>query len=245
MNSVLSQDYPNLEYIVIDGGSTDGSVEIIRRYAKQIAHWESRKDDGPPSAINRGFEHATGDIFAYLNSDDTYEPGAIACAVEAFERFPKAGVVYGDMRFIDKSGNPTTFPGKRAKLYRAPPFILGALYHDAMFIPQQASFWRRSVYGAAGPMNEDNWTCWDHEFFIKASLAGCRFYRVPMVLAAFRIHSESISSQNRWQERRTIDHQRIAARIASGGYKRSGPKRLMFRCWVMCLRAARYVLPGL
>ena len=245
IDSVLSQNYPNLEYIVVDGGSTDGSVEIIRRHERYLTHWESRKDTGPPSAINRGFGCGTGEILAYLNSDDTYEPGAIAGAVEALQKQPRVGVVYGDIRFIDEFGKPTTFPGKRATLYRAAPFIAGALYHNAMFVPQQASFWRRATYDAAGPMNEENWTCWDHEFFIRASLAGYRFSRIPHVLAAFRIHPQSISSENRWEDRRTRDHQRIDAQIVAGGYKRSAPMEMFYRCCVMFLRSSRYLFPGL
>ena len=98
IDSVLSQDYPNLEYIVVDGGSTDASVDVIKRHAKHLAHWESRKDNGPADAINRGLSLATGEIMAYLNSDDLYEPGAVKKAVAGFAAKPAAGVVYGDLK---------------------------------------------------------------------------------------------------------------------------------------------------
>ncbi|HRY21099.1 MAG TPA: glycosyltransferase family 2 protein, partial [Flexilinea sp.] len=101
IQSVLSQDYPNLEYIIIDGGSTDGSVEIIRKYENRLAYWVSEKDKGQTNAINKGFNRAKGEIFAWLNSDDIYEPGAIQAAVEALMSDPSLGFVYGDCNFID------------------------------------------------------------------------------------------------------------------------------------------------
>lgn len=245
IDSVLSQNYPNLEYIVIDGGSTDASLAIIHRYKAHLTHWESQKDNGPASAINRGLSLATGKIFAYLNSDDTYEPGALQKVSEHFVKKPSTDIVYGDIRFIDKSGHRTTFPNKNVTVYRASPFIPGALFHDAMFVPQQASFWSSQVSKAVGAMNEENWTCWDHDFFIRAALAGCSFSRIPQILAAFRIHDTSISSQNRWQDRRIKDHQRIAALLNASGYRRSIPKRYFYRYAVQLLRSARYIAPRL
>ena len=99
--SVLSQDYDNLEYIVIDGDSNDGSKEILQKYTNQIAYWESQKDKGQTHAINKGFSHASGDIFAWINSDDTYRPGAIKNAVNYLLAHPDVGMVYGDCNFTD------------------------------------------------------------------------------------------------------------------------------------------------
>lgn len=242
IESVLSQDYPDLEYIVIDGNSNDGSVEIIRRYAKHLASWESNPDSGPAAAINRGFQRATGEVLAYLNSDDVYEPGAVGRAVEALAASAEIGIVYGDIRFIDERGRPTTFPKKRVTVYRASPFFPHALYCGAMFIPQQASFWRRSVYEKVGPMREDNCTCWDHEFFVHAALGHIRFQRIPAILAAFRIHQKSISSENRWPERRARDHARIAAFVAER-HKISPLAATAWRFWIRLLRAGRTIFP--
>src|SRR5437867_5556810 len=103
--SVLNQDYPKIEYIVMDGGSSDGSVDIIRRYEERLASWTSQRDNGQTDAIRRGFDRATGTIFAWLNSDDLLAPSAVRIAVDAFRRFPDAGVVYGDRLHIDAKGN--------------------------------------------------------------------------------------------------------------------------------------------
>ncbi|HZU87535.1 MAG TPA: glycosyltransferase family 2 protein, partial [Anaerolineaceae bacterium] len=105
LRSVLEQDYPNLEYIVVDGGSTDGSREIIQKYASRLAWWVSEKDRGQTDAINKGFSRAHGEILAWLNSDDTYQPGAIRQAVEALQNHPRAGMVYADTNFIDAADN--------------------------------------------------------------------------------------------------------------------------------------------
>jgi glycosyltransferase involved in cell wall biosynthesis len=101
MESVLRQDYPNLEYIVVDGGSTDGSQAIIKEYEDRLAHWESVPDRGQTDAINKGFARATGKYLAWLNSDDVYQPGAISEATAYLESHPEVGMVYGDCTFID------------------------------------------------------------------------------------------------------------------------------------------------
>src|ERR1035437_4288596 len=104
IKSVLEQDYPNLEYIVIDGGSEDNSVEIIKKYEKHLAYWESVKDKGQSHAINKGFAIATGEILAWLNSDDTYEQNAIYNIAEWFRKYPELDFIYGDVNIIDEKG---------------------------------------------------------------------------------------------------------------------------------------------
>src|SRR5512140_333329 len=99
--SVLDQDYAHIEYLVVDGGSTDGSVEIIQRYVSRLAWWCSEKDSGQAEAINKGMQRAHGEIVAWLNSDDLYLPGAVAAAVRTFAEHPQAALVYGDMRSVD------------------------------------------------------------------------------------------------------------------------------------------------
>lgn len=106
IRSVLAQDYPDIQYLIADGGSTDGSVEIIRAHAPRLAWWVSEPDRGQADAINKGFAHATGDILAWLNSDDVYAPGAVAHAVRTFETHPRAGLVYGRGVSITPNGRP-------------------------------------------------------------------------------------------------------------------------------------------
>src|SRR5579859_2701917 len=105
ISSVLDQGYPELEYLVFDGGSTDGSVEILRRYADQIAYWESEQDRGQSHALNKGFERATGELVGWINSDDYYRPGAFAAAAEAFEANPEAEWVCGACRYLNADGS--------------------------------------------------------------------------------------------------------------------------------------------
>ena len=104
IHSVLDQDYPNIEYIIVDGGSTDGSAEIIHGFSDRLAWWVSEKDHGQTDAINKGFARAKGEILAWLNSDDTYQPHAIAEAVGLLRDRPEVGLVYGDANFIDENG---------------------------------------------------------------------------------------------------------------------------------------------
>ncbi len=147
IRSVLSQDYPRIEYIIIDGGSNDGSVEIIQRYASQasklsiplsgLAHslseWVSEPDQGQTDAINKGFARAQGDILAWLNSDDTYLPHAVAEAVDYLQTHPELGMVYGDANLIDQDGNIIgKFPARQTNYRR--------LRQGYVHIPQQAAF---------------------------------------------------------------------------------------------------------
>ena len=104
IRSVLEQDYPRIEYIIVDGGSKDGSVNIIKKYAEKLAWWVSEADEGQTDAINKGFGRAKGQILAWLNSDDTYEPGAVSAAVKFLDENPNSGMVYADCKFIDEKG---------------------------------------------------------------------------------------------------------------------------------------------
>ncbi len=102
IQSVLTQDYEDIEYIIVDGGSSDGSVEIVKRYDSELAWWVSETDQGQTDAVNKGFERARGDIFAWINSDDSYLPGTVSDAVGFLKDHPEVGMVYGDANFIDR-----------------------------------------------------------------------------------------------------------------------------------------------
>ena len=149
IRSVLAQDYPNVEYIVMDGGSTDESLPIIARYADRLAHWESAPDRGQSHAINRGFARATGDIFGWLNSDDWLEPGALSRVAEQAMRYPDVGAFVGEARVVDLNGN--------VELYKKPgELTFDAFCHwlDGEFFMQPACFFRRSAWEASGPLDE-------------------------------------------------------------------------------------------
>lgn len=177
--SVLEQDYPNIEYIVVDGASTDNSVEIIRRYADRLAWWVSEKDSGQAEAINKGLRRARGEIVAWLNSDDIYLPGAVSAAVAAFRLHPEAGVVYGDALSIDADGKP--FNIMRARQYS----MVDLLSFD--IICQPAAFMRRSVLEQAGYLDQSYHLLLDNLLWINMARLAPLVY-VPQTWAAARYH---------------------------------------------------------
>jgi glycosyltransferase involved in cell wall biosynthesis len=183
IRSVLDQDYPRIEYIVIDGGSADGSVNIIKKYESRLARWISEPDSGQTDAINKGFAHAKGEILAWLNSDDTYEPGAVAEAVTQFARSPECGLIYGDANLIDEQGAVIgRFPARQTD-YRK-------LRRGYVHIPQQSAFWRADLWRQVGPLDPAFYFAMDYDLWVRlARLAPLRYH--PRTWANFRIHLES------------------------------------------------------
>lgn len=160
LRSVINSGYPNLEYIVVDGGSTDGTADIIRHYADRLAYWASEPDHGQTEALIRGFSHATGDIFAYLNSDDLYEPWTLREVGEFFLTHPHVAVVYGDGIWIDIDGHPIR-PKKEH------PFNRFIWLNDHNFIPQPSTFWRRTLYEKVGGLDPAFSLAMDADLFIR------------------------------------------------------------------------------
>ncbi len=193
--SVLNQNYPNLEYFVIDGGSTDGSLEIIQKYADRLAGWVSEKDRGQTEAINKGFARATGDILAWLNSDDTYQPGAIAEAAAFLQTHPEAGMVYGDAHYIDeKSRVIGNFPAAQTDYHK--------LRQGYVHIPQQSSFWRAELWREVGPLDPSFFFAMDYDLWVRLAKIAPLVY-LPKMWANFRLHADAktISADDRcWPE---------------------------------------------
>ena len=186
IRSVLDQDYSDLEYIVVDPGSTDGSRDLIARYSDRITHVVLEPDKGPADGLNKGFARASGEIFGYLNSDDVLLPGALARVAAAFQAYPDADLVYGHGYVIDNAG-------QMVRLCRSDRFSLRRSAYGNSIIMQQAAFWRREAFAAVGGFNARNRLSWDGEFWIDLALAGKRFRRMDEYWACFRIHDESIT----------------------------------------------------
>jgi glycosyltransferase involved in cell wall biosynthesis len=193
--SVLGQDYPQLEYLIVDGGSTDGSLEIIQRYAPRLAWWVSEADQGQTDALNKGFSRARGDILAWLNSDDTYQPGAISQAVDYLQSHPEAGMVYGDANLIGTNGEIIgKFPARQTDYRR--------LRRGYVHIPQQASFFRASLWKQVGPLDPTFYFAMDYDLWVRLARTSELHY-CPAMWANFRLHEtgKSVVADNRcWPE---------------------------------------------
>ena len=179
LNSVAAQDYPRTEHIVIDGGSTDGSVDIIRRHAPRLSHWVSEKDRGQSHAINKGLTMARGDVLAWLNSDDTYLPGALRAVGDVFAQHPDVDLVYGDYVYTDVAGQPL-----RRRHVFAHISYESLLYHD--YLGQPAVFFRRSLFERVGPIDESLHYSMDWDLFLRMWPV-CRPRHVAAVLATYRL----------------------------------------------------------
>lgn len=179
IRSVLAQDYSALEYFVIDGGSTDGSREIIQKYEQRLAGWVSEPDRGQAEAINKGFARASGDVVAWLNSDDVYQPGAIRAAVEAFQQNPQAGLVYGNLLSIDETSRPFN-------LQTFAPRTLPDLM-SFRIIGQPAVFLRRAVLEQAGLLDLSYHYLLDHHLWLRVAQI-VPIVHIPRTLAAARYH---------------------------------------------------------
>ncbi len=182
IRSVLDSNIPELEYFVMDGGSLDGSVEIIKKYSDRLAGWVSEIDHGQADAINKGLRQSTGDVVAWLNSDDFYLPGAISKALCFFELHPDAGLIYGNVLSVDAAGK--TF---NLQTFRSYDLVDLMSFH---IISQPGVFMRRSILEKAGLLEPRYHLLLDHQLWLRiASLS--KIYYVPETLAAARYHPEA------------------------------------------------------
>jgi glycosyltransferase involved in cell wall biosynthesis len=184
IESVLAQDYSRIEYIVMDGGSTDGTLDILRHYESPKLTWVSERDAGAADAINRGFARSHGEILAFINADDIYAPGAVATAVRAFEEHAEAAVIYGGGNWIDEEGN-TIRP------YPTQDFDPTQLAREC-FLCQPASFIRREAFENVGGLDPKLQLTFDYELWMRLART-YKFHRIDDLLALSRMHQSNKS----------------------------------------------------
>jgi len=185
--SVLNQVYPHIEYFVMDGGSTDSSLEVINKYANCLAYWESKPDRGQAHAINKGLKRAEGELLGWLNSDDILFPDTVSRVVATFARQDEVDVVYGRLVRIDREGDPVptpTLPKDRVEFNRHN--LIGECV-----VNQPGAFWHRWIMEKVGFLNEKLDYALDYEYWVRIILAGGKFKKLPNPVAEFRLSSGS------------------------------------------------------
>jgi glycosyltransferase involved in cell wall biosynthesis len=188
IKSVLDQGYPNLEYMIVDGGSTDGSVDIIRKYESQLSWWISEKDKGQAHAINKGLERATGEWVAWQNSDDIYYDQTFIDLASRAKKDPQADFVIGDVRLIDEFDVPF-----RELRYVKP--LYNSLLAEAGVLTNQAAFWRRDLQQKVGFINESYHCSFDYDWFLRLAQRSSRSCHVKKVWGGYRFHLATKTSQ--------------------------------------------------
>jgi glycosyltransferase involved in cell wall biosynthesis len=184
IESVLSQTMSSFEYIIIDGGSSDGSQDVIRDYEDRLVYWESNPDKGQTDAINKGFAHAQGKYLAWINSDDVYHPGAFDEAVSYLEAHPDVGMVYGDCTFINAQDQVIgQFPAAQTDYQR--------LRRGYVHIPQQASFFRADLWREVGPLDPSFFFAMDYDLWVRLAEKAPLVYLPGHSWASFRLHGEA------------------------------------------------------
>ena len=206
IRSVLLQGYPNLEYIIVDGGSSDGSEEVIRRYEDKLTYWSSEPDRGPAAALNKGFQLATGEIFGFLNADDLYLPGSFRKVATRFSTHCSTDVLYGNGLMTDESGR-----------LRMPIFSdlwdLWRMAYGTSVIVQPATFFRKEAFLKTDGFSEELSSCWDAGLWADLALSGATFSHAKDVLGVFRLHNGSITGSGRMHQQISRDMDAIFERI--------------------------------
>jgi glycosyltransferase involved in cell wall biosynthesis len=239
IRSVLGQDYPNLEYLIIDGGSTDESVDVIRRYADRVSYWVSEPDEGQTHALVKGFKRSRGEIMGWLCSDDLLLPGSLATVSDFFIVHPEIDVVYGDALWIDRDG-------RFIRCKREMPFSRFVMLHDHNYIAQPSTFWRRGIYEAVGGLDTRFKLAMDTDLWERFSRT-TKIAHIPQYLSCIRSYPEqrtlsqrgtSLSEDAAIRSRASLKQRlprpllhtaariaRISRKLASGGYTARPPEQ--------------------
>ncbi len=194
IQSVLNQTHSNIEYLVIDGCSTDNSIDIIKKYEEKISYWISESDDGQADAINKGFRHSNGDFVCWVNSDDILYPDYVTKRVQQFKENPNVDMIYGDIEQGLDLSNKRLRKGRQTS-------IKDMLKYAKCPIPQQSAMWRRGVIEKIGYLDPQWHVLLDREYFIRTA-ANCSIKYITGAVAFFRHHkhSKSIMEKLKWAE---------------------------------------------
>lgn len=228
IESVVGQTFPNVEYIVVDPGSTDGSRDIISKYAAHIDHIVLDPDQGPADGLNKGFAMASGTLCGYINADDRLAQDALRFAADYFAAHPDVDVLSGAIRIIDERGQPS----RRKRT--SDRFSLADYAAGICTVGQQATFFRRTAFDRAGGFNPENRTTWDGELLVDMALAGCRFETVHKILGDFRIYPSSITGSNRFRVRQAEEFELMREKMRAASVSLHTPfgtvvRRLLYK----------------
>jgi len=211
--SVLAQRGVDIEYIIVDPGSTDGSREIIERYRDRFAHVVLERDAGPADGLNRGFALATGDILCYLNSDDAFLPGAFSVVAREMAKSPALDVLCGHAHVIDEAS-------RVRRVVYSDVFSLNGVAYGAAISIQPSTFFRREVFAGSGGFNIENRSNWDGELLIDMALAGARFGLLDRFLSCYRVHRESITGTARMRDAQMVYARKMFRKIKNRDFSR-------------------------
>lgn len=190
IQSVLLQNYPNLEYIIIDGGSSDNSLEIIKKYEHHLSFWVSERDSGQTEAINKGLKRATGDIIAWINSDDIYLPGVFNIVADHFQKHSNVEMIYGNAEIIDENGT-FLFHKKEISFDK----YMGICFGFGLLISQPTAFWKRTVFDKVGYLNESLQYDMDGDFWSRMAFL-CQMEHIDQLIAQARYHRDAKTVRN-------------------------------------------------
>ena len=230
--SILNQNYPNLEFIIIDGGSTDESAGIIKKYEKYLAYWISEKDKGQSDGLNKGFRMATGEIIGGQNSDDIYLPGVLSAAAGFFKKNPDADIIFGNRFDIDENDN-ITGESKFTKFSRI------VYQYDGISLGSQSTFWRKDLFAKIGYLDTGLHLAMDYEFFLRAAAKKAKFKFLPYYLGAMRRHRAAKTEMFLG----TAPHQEELEKI-NRGYNRKKWLNLPLKIYSLAYRSVNYFLQG-
>lgn len=206
IRSVLDEQACEVEYFIVDGGSTDGSLEIIQRWASRLAWWVSEPDNGQPHAINKGLGRVSGEIVGYINSDDWYHPGALDAVVQWFEQHPEEDWLAG---VVDNYAGEICTKRVVPACFSVSEFLGRYRYN----FPQPGVFWRRRMQEKIGVFDDSLHYCFDHEYWVRALAAGYRPVCTDLPIACFRLHAASKTTSQ--HHRFIVEDRQIAQRYRS------------------------------